>query len=106
MTLTTLALATTEAPDQYEVTPGLLGFVVTLVVAIAFLVLIRSFVKTMRTANLNERRRREQAAAAVSGGQVKQAGATQESGDAAPTGGTSSEGPEGDPSITEVRRPE
>lgn len=58
-------LAERGVPDQYEVTPGLLGFVVTFAVAIVFLFLVRSFNKNMRKVNLNERRRQEAAARAA-----------------------------------------
>ncbi|HCX83786.1 MAG TPA: hypothetical protein DHV14_01340 [Micrococcales bacterium] len=50
-----LVLADT-APDPDEVTPGLLGFVVTFALALALLVLIRSFIKHLRRAQNAEQR--------------------------------------------------
>lgn len=51
------AIVLAQVPDEYEVTPGLLGFVVTFAVALVFIVLMRSFVKHMRRSNANERHR-------------------------------------------------
>lgn len=51
------ALVLAEVPDEYEVTPGLTGFLATFAVALAFIVLMRSFVKHMRRSNAKERHR-------------------------------------------------
>lgn len=57
------ATLATEVPDQYEVTPGLTGFLATFAVLVVFLLLVRSFNKNMRTVNANERQRQAEAAA-------------------------------------------
>lgn len=59
------ATLATEVPDQYEVTPGLPGFLATFAVLVVFLLLIRSFNKNMRRVNANERHRQTEAAAAA-----------------------------------------
>ena len=51
------ALVLAQVPDEYEVTPGLLGFAVTFGVALVFILLMRSFGKHMRRSNANERHR-------------------------------------------------
>lgn len=57
------ATLATEVPDQYEVTPGLTGFLATFAVLVVFLLLVRSFNKNMRKVNANERQRQAEAAA-------------------------------------------
>lgn len=59
------ATLATEVPDQYEVTPGLTGFLATFAVLVVFLLLVRSFNKNMRKVNANERQRQAEAAAAA-----------------------------------------
>lgn len=61
------ATLATEVPDQYEVTPGLTGFLATFAVLVVFLLLVRSFNKNMRKVNANERQRQAEAAAAAEG---------------------------------------
>ena len=51
------ALVLAEVPDEYEVTPGLPGFLVTFAVALLFILLMRNFVKHMRGTNARERHR-------------------------------------------------
>jgi predicted lipid-binding transport protein (Tim44 family) len=59
------ATLATEVPDQYEVTPGLTGFLATFAVLVVFLLLVRSFNKNMRKVNANERQRQAEAAEAA-----------------------------------------
>ncbi|PWD52008.1 hypothetical protein C8046_16530 [Serinibacter arcticus] len=78
-----LAQTQAQVPDQYDVTPGLLGFLVTFAIAIAFLVLIRSFNKNMRKVQLNERRRQEAARVAAEAAEAEKADAQEADGEAA-----------------------
>lgn len=50
------ALALAEGPDPGDVSPGVPGFLWTFAVALAFIWLVRSFIKHMRRLNINARR--------------------------------------------------
>lgn len=67
------ATLATEVPDQYEVTPGLTGFLATFAVLVVFLLLVRSFNKNMRKVNANERQRQAEAAEAAEAAQAADA---------------------------------
>ncbi|ACQ79340.1 conserved hypothetical protein [Beutenbergia cavernae DSM 12333] len=60
-----VALAEEEGPDPNSVSPGVLGFLVFFALAVATILLIRSFNTQMRRVDRNERRRlaEEEAAA-------------------------------------------
>lgn len=65
------------APSEYEVTPGLVGFLATFALALAFLVLVRSFLKHARRIESNQRREERLAALAAAEAEVAAATGTE-----------------------------
>ncbi|PFG20429.1 hypothetical protein [Serinibacter salmoneus] len=67
-----------QAPADEDVSPGLLGFLVTFGVAMAVVLLILSFNRQMRRLNANERHARYEAAERAEAAEAAQAEAAQE----------------------------